>query len=373
MELNDASRQETYCQAMQQVVGESKGDVRTILDISDGGVVVSSLLGAHNEGGGNSVSTLSPKLVSLEQHPWHAAVLERSSTSNSSSSSNSAQDDDADDARIAVWRGAGAGEGWDSAAWGKEVQMLCGDGYYAKVGLNRPVWSWLNFWVLRTALAPVLARDVVVLPFQARLMAAVVECPSLYRVHGGGKPVADDEVLGGWNHDAYRRAVEEGAARAVCDEDKDLPVSLADHPHRFLTPPALVMRLDLHRAIDWTAPRAEDGAYRRSAIHVPFEKAGHAHALALWVDVDLTYGAATGGDPSLTVSGCGPRRARQTLRWLSGEKVGEGEEGGKGWGVEIKAVMDLAETPGIWTECRIVEGKGGKGRGSEENGEDERD
>jgi hypothetical protein len=58
---------------------------------------------------------------------------------------------------------------------------------------------------------------------------------------------------------------------------------------------------------------------------------------------------------------------------LSGEKVGEGEEGGKGWGVEIKAVMDLAETPGIWTECRIVEGKGGKGRGSEENGEDERD
>jgi len=372
LELNDVSRQEAYCRAMQQVVGESKGDVRTILDICDGGVVVSGLLGAqHHQGGEDSASTPLPTLVSLEQHPWHAAVLERSSRSSSSSSSSSAQNDDAVDAQIAVWRGAGAGEGWDSAAWREEVQVLCGDGYYAKVGPNRPLWSWLNFWILRTALAPVLARDVVVLPFQARLMAAVVECPSLYRVHGGGKPVADDEVLGGWNHDAYRRAVEEGAARAVCDEDKDLPVSLADHPHRFLTPPALVMRLDLHRAIDWTSPRAEDGAYRRSIIQVPFEQAGHAHALALWVDVDLTYGAATGRDPSMVVWGCGPRHARQTLRWLSGEEVGGAEEGGKGWGVEIKAAMDLAETPGIWTECQIVK-KGGGGGGDEENGEDER-
>ena len=368
LELNDANRQGIYRRAMQQVVGESKGEVRTTLDISDGGVMVSSLLG------GDSASTSLPKLVSLEQHPWHAAVLERSScsSSSSSSSSSSAQNDDAADAQIAVWRGAGAGEGWDSAAWGEEVQVLCGDGYYAKVGLNRSVWSWLNFWILRTALAPVLARDVIVLPFQARLMAAVVECPSLYRVHGGGRAVADDEVLGGWNHDAYRRAVEEGAARAVCDEDKDLPVSLADHPHRFLTPPALIMRLDLHRAIDWTAPRAEDGAYRRSVIQVPFEQAGHAHALALWVDVDLTYGAATGSDPSLTVLGCGSRHARQTLRWLSGEKVRGGEEGGKGWGVEIKAAMDLAETPGIWTECRIVE-KGEGGGTNEENAENERD
>lgn len=372
LELNDTSRQDTYRLAMQQVFGESKDDVRTILDICDGGVVVSSLLGTfrHQSGGYTACPPFS-KLVSLEQHPWHAAVLERSSRSRSGTSGSSGHNDGAADVQLAVWRGAGAGEGWDSAAWGEKVQVLCGDGYYAKVGPNRPVWSWLNFWLLRTALAPVLARDVVVLPFQARLMAAVVECPSLYRVHGGGRPVVDDEVLGGWNHDAYRRAVEEGAVRVVCDEDKDLPVSLADHPHRFLTPPALVMRLDLHHAIDWTAPRAEDGAYRRNVIHVPFEQAGCAHALALWVDVDLTYGAATGSDPSLIVSGCGPRHVRQTLRWLGGEKVGQGEEGGKRWGVEIKAAMDLAETPGIWTDCRIVE-KGGWA-GSEENRGDERD
>jgi len=372
LELNDASRLDTYRLAMQQVLGERKDDVCTILDICDGGLVVSCLLDIRRDlGEEHPICPPSSKLVSLEQHPWYAAVLERSCRSGGGTNCSSAQNNDAADTQLAVWRGAGAGEGWDSAAWGEDVHVLCGDGYYAKVGPNRPVWSWLNFWLLRTALAPVLARDVVVLPFQARLMAAVVECPSLYRVHGGGRPVADDDLLGGWNHDAYRRAVEEGAARAMCDEDRDLPVSLANHPHRFLTPPALVMRLDLHHAIDWTAPRAEDGAYRRNVIHVPFEQAGCVHALALWVDVDLTYGAATGSDSSLVVSGCETRHARQTLRWLSGEKVGQGEEGGKRWGVEIKAAMDLAETPGIWTECRIMERGGGDGGGK--NGEDERD
>ena len=49
---------------------------------------------------------------------------------------------------------------------------------------------------------------------------------------------------------------------------------MAEHPHALLTPPALLMRLDLHRAIDWRDPTGEDGAYRRTAIRVPVEVRG---------------------------------------------------------------------------------------------------
>ena len=53
--------------------------------------------------------------------------------------------------------------------------------------------------------------------------------------------------------------------------NRDLPVCLAEHPHALLTPPALLMRLDLHKAIDWRNPCGEDGAYRRTTIRVPVE------------------------------------------------------------------------------------------------------
>ena len=47
-------------------------------------------------------------------------------------------------------------------------------------------------------------------------MAALVECPSLRRTHGGG--VVSD--VGGWGHGAYREAMHEAEARAECDEDR---------------------------------------------------------------------------------------------------------------------------------------------------------
>lgn len=37
------------------------------------------------------------------------------------------------------------------------------------IGPNRPIWRWLNFWILRSSLAPVVARDAVVLPYQVGL------------------------------------------------------------------------------------------------------------------------------------------------------------------------------------------------------------
>jgi hypothetical protein len=52
---------------------------------------------------------------------------------------------------------------------------------------------------------------------------------------------------------------------------RDLPICLAEHPHTLLTPPALVMRLELHKGIDWRNPCGEDGAYRRTTIRVPVE------------------------------------------------------------------------------------------------------
>ncbi len=365
--LNDARRRDAYHRALQHVVREKQqgrddheeSPPLLLLDICDGAFAATAL---HDDLSSSSSTTPPPKekikMVSLEQHPWHAAVLKQQE----GKGGRREQASPAQGVDLVVWQGVGAGEAWDAEAWGQEVQVLCGDGYYAKIGLNRPVWSWLNFWVLRTALAPVLARNVVVLPFQARLMAAVVECPALYRVHGGGQPVDDAEV-GGWDHDAYRQAVRAGEAKAACDEDKDLPVALADHPHRFLTPPALVMRLDLHRAIDWRAPRGDDGAYRRTTIQVPFEKPGHAHALAMWVEVDLTYqDAVDGGGGGGEGKGENlPRHARQTLRWLGGGQVGDGNGW---WGVEIKGGMDLVDTPGVWTECRLIavaEASGGGG------------
>lgn len=39
----------------------------------------------------------------------------------------------------------------------------------SSIGPNRPVWSWLNFWMLRSTLAPIMARDAVVLPYQVRI------------------------------------------------------------------------------------------------------------------------------------------------------------------------------------------------------------
>lgn len=65
--------------------------------------------------------------------------------------------------------------------------------------------------------------------------------------------------------------------------NRDLPVCLAEHPHALLTPPALLMRLDLHRAIDWRNPTGEDGAYRRTAIRVPVEVRGSMRGVE-WVD-----------------------------------------------------------------------------------------
>jgi hypothetical protein len=88
--------------------------------------------------------------------------------------------------------------------------------------------------------------------------------------------------------------------------------------------------------------------------------------LALWVETDLTYEeAAFGGGSGGYSSGSIARHARQTLRWLEGKQVGA-----DGWRLEIKAAMDLVDTPSVWTECRLWEGKMGEGEGGEE--EDER-
>lgn len=63
---------------------------------------------------------------------------------------------------------------------------------------------------------------------------------------------------------------------------RDLPTSLGEHPHTLLTPPALFMRLDLHKPIDWRNPTGEDGAYRRTTIRVPVEV-----SRVWWCGVDI--------------------------------------------------------------------------------------
>lgn len=351
IELNDARREEAYSECLRTILDAKDLEIKTILDICDGGMTLFNMIQGWKTAS-NSARLHHLNLVSLEEDVWHGAMLEKSCLLLKAECRNALHAIH-EIPQIKIWHGAGRGENWDSVCWG-DVQVLCGDGYYSNIGVNRPIWSWLNFWILRTALAPILARNVVILPFQVRLMASVIECPSLFRVYGGGNPI-DEEKLGGWDHTAFRRAMSEAASRAVFDEDKDLAVSLADYPHRFLTPPALLMRMDLHHAIDWTASQAHDGAYRRNVIHVPFCRAGNAHALALWIDVDLTYGAAVGSEPSLSLSGCLHRYSRQSLRWMSGESVVEERTGERNKCVEIKAMLDVVSTPGIWTDCQIIE------------------
>ena len=94
---------------------------------------------------------------------------------------------------------------------------------------------------------------------------------------------------------------------------RDLPISLSLHPHRLLTPPALVMRLDLSRPINWVAGAMDSGAFCRTKRRVPIEQAGKAHALAIWVDLDLTFEAASVGGSEI-LPGYGPTCSRQTLR-----------------------------------------------------------
>lgn len=89
------------------------------------------------------------------------------------------------------------------------------------------------------------------------------------------------------------------------------------------------------------------------------QRAGHAAALAIWVDVDLTYEAAAGHEEeaaACVVPGYGSRSARQMLRWLEGggKEVGAGAS----WWVEISAALDLVHTPGVYTECRLVQDEG---------------
>eukprot|EP00667_Euglena_gracilis_P004338 EG_transcript_4355 len=115
---------------------------------------------------------------------------------------------------FAVWAGPGVAD-WP-VEWGA-VEFLVGDGYFQQFQ-NRPLWTALNFWYLRSALQPLLRPGAVVLPRRAHIMAAAVEFRRLAACHGAV------DVVCGFDH----RPLAE-AQRAASEEEAELPLHLWEY------------------------------------------------------------------------------------------------------------------------------------------------
>lgn len=263
-----------------------------VLDLGDGGRAGLMAASVARAQGYEGVT-----VVSLQTHSLHRALLQKAVAARGL------------EGRLVVWGGAGRGEAWQ---WGEQVALVVGDGFYQRVGVSRPVWSVLNMWFLRTAMAPVLARHVAVLPFRARVMAALVQFDTLGQAHG--LPLPD---VGGFDHGPLREGLQLAVQWSGSDEEHDLPVWLPEHPHRLLSPPALLLSLDLHREVSFRQAESLQGVYRTGHVVAPVTEEGEAQAVLVWVDLDLTYEAAVSGDEAGVVSGLGQGWGmRQSVRWL---------------------------------------------------------
>eukprot|EP00667_Euglena_gracilis_P005724 EG_transcript_5763 len=195
---------------------------------------------------------------------------------------------------VVVWAGPRA----DS--WPEEyglVSAVVGDGYFQDMdgGLS----SHLNFWKLRTALAPILQPDVVVVPSMGRVMCAAAHFRHLSDAHG---PVLSVE---GVDHRPFAEAQAQAAA-----EDPDLAVGLWEYEHHLLTPPIPLMDLPFQQPLP-------DGPTPQCISRTAITHYGEAQALVLWVDLWLGPTVGEGG----TLRGySGPEGddvcAKQLVRWL---------------------------------------------------------
>ena len=274
--LGDERRTQALAAALRRAVR----DQGAVLDVGDGGRCTALLAAAaaHNLPVPKAIISLQPL---EEARAWLRWQLHQNEDGNG----------DEHTARVALWAGAEAGEGWDSS-W-PAVDALVSDLHTLSMG-NRPLWQALNFWHLRTALAPVLAEDAAIFPEAVRVMAAAVAVPNLSASHAAVGQVA------GLTHASFDAAF-------ASDSLPDSYFCLAEHWHRVLTHPVCMLTLDVAAplALEDEASLCLEGAF---AMEWGEEQAD---ALAIWIEVgDEEQGLVVDGHP--TRGGLG---ARQLLRW----------------------------------------------------------
>lgn len=184
-----------------------------------------------------------------------------------------------DSDNVIPWAGATHGEPWNVDAWGM-VDVLIGDGYFARLATGAPLWQPLQFWYLRTAVDAVLAPTAVVIPSKVHIMASVVSFENLWESY---KPVG---TIAGLDHSRYEqvRADAQSASSGVTAMD---PLPLWQYPSTCLSPPQVVATLNTWQPIDF---ESTDSLAMTTVTNFPMECGrGHQrpHAIVFWNDYNL--------------------------------------------------------------------------------------
>jgi len=255
----------------------------TVLDICEGsfaGLLCCSLGGA----------TPSCTVISLEDKPRFRGLLSAAVAQNGLQT------------QLTVWGGAEAGEPWNGN-W-PQPDVVVGDCFYSQL-VTKPVWGPLNFWVLRSAMHPVLAPDVTVMPHCCRVMGALVSMTDLWKCHQRIDRIA------GFDH-----------TRLVVMQDGPQdwhPVSMWQFRHTLLTEPVCLLTLETSRSLHAVRAEvlAETGSYViNSHVDVGITVDADAHAVVVWTDLFLDA-AGKWVVPGFRPGSALPAAGRQYLMWLT--------------------------------------------------------
>jgi hypothetical protein len=271
--------------ALTSMLKRTVSDHSVVLDVADGGRCTALLADASAHGLPQPKTVISLQPVE-ECRAWLRWQLQHLASCSDAESP----------VRVHLWAGAEAGEGWQED-W-PMVDTLVSDLYTLSMG-NRPLWQALNFWHLRTALAPVLSAEVVIAPGAVRVMAAAVAAPELAASHAAVGQVA------GLDHAAFDAAF---ASRFLPDSH----FCLAEHRHCLLTHPVSLVTLSFNEplALEDSSTLVREGTCELTPSAAA--GAGQAHAIAVWLEAGDDDGddRIMEGHPTR-----GGLAARQMLRW----------------------------------------------------------
>lgn len=239
-ELNDKRRTESYVDALRKVVREDS----VCLSVSDGSLLplFAHLLGAK-------------KVFSIESFKMTKQVIQQLLEANQ------------------LHEGVELLEGRPENLSSRDLQdlqisVLMGEPYFSSALLP---WHSLFFWHCRTALAPRLCPDAVILPHTAKLHMVAVEFENLWRIRApcgtceGFDVSAMDEMI--------QRSLDFRESREA------EPHALWEYPCRALTHSTAVMSFDFTQCVP-QKPITSQGSQ-------PFLRSGLCHGVVMWMEYHL--------------------------------------------------------------------------------------
>ena len=133
---------------------------------------------------------------------------------------------------------------------------------------NLVLWQALNFWYQRTSLDGYLKENAWIFPQQATVMVAMVELPALAPTHALVKEVC------GFDHSYLDHIQQEWYTHLY-------PYQINAYQHRILSLSQAACVFDYRNKVSSIAPQT---------VHLQANTNGLCHALAIWVNYDLSPG-----------------------------------------------------------------------------------